>query len=193
MLRLYKYLSLLLVTRRVMSTIVLACIASVFMLQMGYADEPKASSASPALSEMSKLSFLAGEWRGHAWMDGPNGRLEFPQSKIVRPFMSGLVYGIEGDSITEANTYYHETLVMVSYDGKHPYRIHAYGGPNAIADGDALLSNGTFQWQFIIGKMRCRYLIHINAKGQWEETGDRSFDDGATWNTFTGAYLDKVK
>ena len=144
-------------------------------------------------AQMSKVHFLLGEWRGHGWMEGPTGRLEFPQSKIVTGHMENQVLAIEGDSMTEGNVFYRHTLVMVSFDGKEGYRIHGYGGSNGIADGAATVKDGTFEWGFAIGKIKLRYRIHVNDKQQWVEVGDRSMDDGATWHTFTELLLDKAK
>lgn len=146
-----------------------------------------------ATAEMGKLAFLLGEWKGKGWMEGPDGRHDFPQSKIVTGYMDNLVLGIEGDSMTSGNVFYRHTLVMVSYDGKHPYRIHAYGGADAVVDGDAAIKDGAFVWGFALGKMKLRYQISVNDKNQWVEVGDRSMDDGATWHKFTELVLDKVR
>lgn len=176
-------------------TIFIACLTVLFLCTTVIAEEahPLKPSAKQAALGMEKLQFLKGEWRGEGWMEGPKGRHSFHQSKIVTDHMDHMVLAIEGNSMTSEDIFYSRTLVMVSWDGKSPYRIHAYGAPDAVVDGTASLTGDTFEWRFDLGKMRFRYRIHIDEKGLWDEVGDRSMDEGATWHEFTELRLDKMK
>jgi hypothetical protein len=154
---------------------------------------PVSAQTVAATAEMGKLNFLVGQWRGKGWMIGPKGRLDFPQTKTVIPLMEGMVVGIEGDSMSDGEVFYRHTLVMLSYDGKAQFRVHAYGGNSSIADGYAFVKDGTLEWGFPLGHMKFRYQIHVNEKGQWIEIGDRSLDTDPTWRRWNYLELDKVR
>jgi hypothetical protein len=147
-------------------------------------------------SEMAKLSFLIGDWKGSGWMELPTtgGRVTFPQTKNVHPRLQGRMIEIEGLSDTSNPGFYRDTLVFVAYDTeKKGYRIRGYAGPGKTADGYALLTDNVFEWGYTYGPVLVRYRISVDPKGQWDETGESSLDKGATWQLFSEILLEKSK
>jgi len=109
--------------------------------------------ASGQRTEMKKLDWLAGEWKGAGWMQmGPQGRREFTITETVQEKLEGLVLVIEGHGKSTADgSTVHTALAFVSYDeGAKTFRWRAFTAEgrqtDTVAKGAPVRSSG--DWKF---------------------------------------------
>jgi hypothetical protein len=141
------------------------------------------------LSEMKKLNFLIGEWKGGGSIQmGPEKR-EFEGTEIVQSKLGGVVFTIDGmhHAKGQPGTPLHNALAVVSYDMRAKgYQFRAYTANGQALTADAHLRDGGLEWGFDVpggSGMKIRYFIRLDDKGQWLETGEMS-RDGSEWRQF---------
>jgi len=142
---------------------------------------------------MAKLDFLAGKWRGQGWITtGPGEPHRFNQSKDVQFKQDGTLLLIEGlGKEVGADRVVHEALAVVSYDAAKPgYRFRAFSGPGRYVEAEARVGDKSLQWGYANGPANVRFLIVLDDKGRWHETGEVSMD-GKTWRKFFEMTLDR--
>lgn len=132
------------------------------------------------IAEMKKLSFLVGEWRGEGWIQTGPERREFKGAERIEPKLSGLLLLIEGlhhrKEAGHENEVAHEALAVVSYDPRsQSFRFRAYTATGQTVESDAKVSPKQLEWGFEpTPGMKIQYVIKIDEKGRWVETGDMS-------------------
>jgi hypothetical protein len=155
------------------------------------AQQPKAPATQ--LNEMKKVSFLVGNWKGSGTIEmSPGQRRTFSQTERVEPKLGGLLLTIEGEGKSETGALAHQAFAVISCDGNGALHFRAYDQFGRVVDADATVSGNTFVWSMHAGPQQMRYTIHVNAQGQWNETGDMTAD-GTTWHKFFEMVLDRVK
>ncbi len=152
--------------------------------------------ASGQRSEMKKLEWLAGNWKGAGWIQmGPQGRKEFTQTEAIQVKLGGLVLIIEGEGKSkEDGSSVHTALAFVSYDeGAKTFRWRAFTADGRQTDTVAEVGTNTLEWGLEIPQRgRMRYTIKRNEKGEWCEVGEMT-RDGQTWQKFFEMTLQRVK
>lgn len=145
-------------------------------------------------TEMNKLDFLVGKWKGEGWIKMPGSeRVTFTQTETVQKKLGGLALLLEGHGTSQGKTVF-EALAMVTWD---PEKGH-YRFSSATTEGRAGESEGKFvpggawEWGFAVPQGgRIRYTIKLTDKGEWHETGHYSPDE-KTWHQFHEMTLRKV-
>jgi len=151
------------------------------------------------LGAMRELDFLVGDWRGSGWMQmGPQMRIDFKSREIVERKLGGMIVAIEGihegvppgstDSVTV-----HHAFAVLSYDAQaKKYRFRSWLENGLAGDYEATVNAGTLEWGYEDPRRgRIRYIIRLDDKGQWQETGDFS-KDGTTWMPFFAMTLSRA-
>lgn len=159
--------------------IALLCISPVALLAQ--------ASASGQRTEMKKLDWLVGHWKGTGWIQmGPQGRKEFTQTETIQAKLDGLVVVIEGHGKSkEDGSTIHNALAFVSYDERaKTFRWRAFTAEGRQTDAEAKVGTNTLEWGLEIPQRgRMRYILKLNEKGEWYEVGEMS-QDGQTWHKF---------
>jgi len=158
-----------------------------------------AASVAAQKEAIKKLEFLVGDWEGAAKIDigqGMDAAMEIRQTEAVQSKLGGRVLLIEGSGRMNAggqDRLVFEALATIGYDPKTKvYSMRAFG-PDGAVDPTIEVGENRIVWGFKVTGMEVRYTIWLDDKGRWAETGDRSMDDGKTWNKFIEMTLEKKK
>lgn len=141
-----------------------------------------------AQREISKLSFLVGDWKGTGWMMIQDGtRHSFDQYEKIQLKLDGTALLIEGTGYADGKLI-HDALAIVTYN-KETYH---FDFSSFLFSG----KQGKFKAELIDDKLHwypaefIRYIIYLNEKGQWYETGEMK--RGNDWIQFMEMTLDKM-
>jgi hypothetical protein len=123
---------------------------------------------------MQKLAFLVGKWSGEASViRGPGGPLKVLQTEEVQFKLDGLVLLIEGtgrNPATGARMF--SALATVAYDtATKTYRFRAYNEGRYL-DTELKVPDQGFEWGYKTDAVSVRFVMHLNDKGEWVETGE---------------------
>lgn len=168
---------------------------SLLLLIMPVTLTAQTSSASQA-SEMRKLTFLVGKWKGEGWvMSGAGERRTFTTMETVESKLDGLLVVFEGLGKDEKGATVHNAFAVASYDEKaRLFRWRAYRVGGEWLDAEPTVSENSLVWGF--GDSRSggdiRFTIKLNERGQWFEIGEYS-RDGKAWQKFFEMTLNRVK
>ena len=125
---------------------------------------------------MKKLDFLLGTWSGEARVQrGPGDALELLQTEEAQYKLDGLVLLIEGTGRNKSDgKAVFRALATVSYDEETAaYRMRAYNDGRYLETELKLAAAGKgFTWGFAFGQIKTSYVMIINEKGEWTETGE---------------------
>ncbi|HEX8617768.1 MAG TPA: hypothetical protein VF911_09315 [Thermoanaerobaculia bacterium] len=179
------------------TVVLLVVLFTAFTSANGVANGPAAGAAN---DEMRKLDFLAGEWKGDAWMQiGPGNRAYVLQTERVQSKLGGQVLLVEGLGKRKlengtAGDVVHDALAVISWNAaKKTYRFATWvaGRPDLETTLD-LTGPNTAVWGFDTPQGRMRYTIRLTEKGEWNEVGEMTRDHGATWTKFFEMTLQKT-
>jgi hypothetical protein len=141
----------------------------------------------PAQREaMKKLAFLVGKWSGGATTSrGPNETVKVKQTEDVQFKLGGLLLLIEGTGRNPDNAeVMFNALATISYDeAAKAYRFRAYNDGRYL-DTDLKVPENGFEWGYKAGPADVRFVMRLNDKGEWVETGDVKFGDNPPQRTF---------
>lgn len=131
------------------------------------------------IEAMKKLSFLAGKWEGEATVRmGPGEPVKVKQTEDVQYRLGGTILLVEGtghSAATGAQVF--NALGVISYDEvAKAYKIRAYT-EGRIADSPLEVTDKGFKWHIVSGPYRINYVMTLNDKGEWTETGDAVVGD----------------
>ena len=143
---------------------------------------------SVAKAEMAKISFIAGKWAGKGWMYVQGGSKEtFEQTENVQIKLDGTVLLVEGLGKAGGKVV-HNALAIISWNkDKQQYNFRSYLATGREGMFAAELKGDTFYWY---PNQNMRYIIKLNEKGQWFETGEMNRE--GKWMKFFEMTLDKV-
>jgi hypothetical protein len=146
-----------------------------------------AQTPSVQLSEMKKLNFLVGKWKGEGWIEfGPGQRRTFTETETVESRVGGLVLVIEGLGKNKEGAVIHDAFAVATYDKEAKvFRWQAYrAADGSYMNTEAQVTENTLIWGFHDARAgELRFTIKLNEKGQWFEIGEISLD-GKTWYKF---------
>lgn len=145
-------------------------------------------------TEMEKLDFLVGQWKGEGWIKMPGSeRVTFTQTETVQKKLGGLALLIEGHGTSKEKTLF-KALAMVTWDpekGRYRFSSATTEGRAGESEGQ-FTPGGAWEWGFAVPQGgRIRYTIKLTDKGEWHETGQYSPDE-KTWHQFHEMTLRKV-
>lgn len=125
---------------------------------------------------MKNLSFLVGNWSGHARTQlGQGEPLELTQTENAQYKLDGLVLLIEGTgrAVSDGKAVI-LALATVSYDDEAKlYRMRAYNNGRYMETEVKLAESGKgLAWGFTFGQIKTSSTLAINDKGEWTEAGD---------------------
>jgi hypothetical protein len=135
---------------------------------------------------MKKLAFLVGQWSGSATTSrGPNETVKVKQTEDVQFKLGGLVLMIESTGRNpDTAVVMFNALATISYDETaKTYRFRAYNDGRYL-DTDLKVPESGFEWGYKTGPADVRYVMRLNDKGEWVETGDVKFGDNPPQRTF---------
>lgn len=137
--------------------------------------------------EISKLDFLVGKWEGTGWIMGrDNQKHDFQQTEDIQFKIDSVAILIEGMGKSNKKIT-HNALAIISYNKKDSnYTFQSYTSTGRGGNFKAELSGKKFYWY---PNDNMRYIIWINEKGQWYETGE--FKKENEWNQFFEMTLDQ--
>jgi hypothetical protein len=125
---------------------------------------------------MKKLGFLVGKWSGGARVQrGPGPAIELTQMEDVQYKLDGLVLLIEGTGRNKSDgQVVFRALATVDFDEESgAYRMRAYNDGRSLDTELKLAADGKgFTWGFAFGQIKTSYVMHLNEKGEWTETGE---------------------
>jgi hypothetical protein len=125
---------------------------------------------------MKHMSFLVGNWSGHARMQRGQGEpLELTQTENAQYKLDGLVLLIEGTGRTASDgKAVLAALATISYDDEAKvYRLRAYNNGRYMETEVKLAESGKgLAWGFTFGQIKTSAIMTINDQGEWTEAGE---------------------
>jgi hypothetical protein len=135
---------------------------------------------------MKKLAYLVGKWSGGATTHrGPNEAVKVTQTEEVQFKLGGLVLLIEGTGRNpESADVMFNALATISYDEiAKVYHFRAYNDGRYL-DTELKVPQNGFEWGYKAGSADVHFVMRLNDKGEWVETGDVTFGDNPPQRTF---------
>jgi hypothetical protein len=135
---------------------------------------------------MKKLSFLVGNWSGDATTSrGPGETVKVKQTEEVQFKLGGLVLLIEGTGRNPKTAdVMFNALATISYDDAAKiYHFRAYNDGRYL-DTELKVPENGFEWGYKAGPADIRFVMRLNDKSEWVETGDVKFGDNPPQRTF---------
>lgn len=161
-----------------------ACL--LFFAGDGMAQVPQTDTVSK--NAVRQLAFITGQWKGEGWMLAPNGtKYTFMQTENVQFKLDSTALLIEGLG-KSGERIIHNAMAVISFNKEE----NNYSFQSFLATG----RKGSFRAEMIGNKLywypgnQIRYIIYLNEKGQWYESGERK--TGNEWVPFFEMVLDKV-
>jgi hypothetical protein len=165
------------------------------------AQMPAQGTPSAQATQMKKLDFLIGKWKGNGYVEYvPGQRGNFSETEDIEVKLGGLVDVVEGTGTSKmqngSEAVTHSALAIVSYDeSTSTFRWHAYSAANGSAqyiETAATVGDKTLEWGYQDSRAGSfRFSIKLDEKGQWSEIGEMSHD-GKTWQKFFEMTLQRV-
>lgn len=139
-------------------------------------------------AEVSRLSFLEGNWKGSGWMiTQDQKRYTFEQEENIQIKLGGTAILIEGRGTSEGKVIHNALAIITDSEGDGKYDFTSF-----LQNG----RKGTFKAELIGEKLfwypaeQVRYIIEIKDDGQWFETGE--YNAGGNWVKFFEMTLSKL-
>lgn len=139
--------------------------------------------------EIIKLDFLVGKWDGEGWIMGRDGqKYTFQQTENIQFKIDSVAILIEGLGKSNGQIT-HNALAIISFNKEDSfYNFHSYTATGRGGSFDAKLIDDKFYWY---PNEKMRYIIWINDKDQWYETGEYKREE--KWNQFFEMTLNKIE
>ena len=128
----------------------------------------------PAQREaMKKVAFLVGTWTGEATTKRGDQTIKVTQTEQVTYKLDGLLLLIEGTGRNPVSgEVMFRALATVAYDdAAGVYHFRAYNDGNYL-DTELKVPENGFEWGYKAGPAQIRFVMKLNDKGDWVETGD---------------------
>nr|WP_294948629.1 hypothetical protein [uncultured Mucilaginibacter sp.] len=168
-----------------MNKLITIAFALVLLSSLGYSQSKETDKAAKA--EVSKLAFIVGNWAGKGWMMMQGGKSTFDQTEKVQFKLDSTAVQIDGLGKADGQII-HNALAIITSNKPGGYNFRSYLATGREGQFKAELIGSKLYWYPYEGM---RYIIELNDKGQWFETGEMNRD--GKWNKFFEMTLDKVK
>ncbi len=140
------------------------------------AQAPRGPNVEAQRAAMKKLDFLIGTWTGEDRVQmGPGEPLVLAQTENIQSKLDGLLLLIEGAGRSKSDgKLMFQALATVSYDDETgQYRMRAYNdGRYRDTELTLAYSGKGFTWGFPMGQMQMNFVMVLNDKDEWSETGE---------------------
>lgn len=138
---------------------------------------------------LKKLDFITGKWSGSGWIIDQEGiKREFSQTENIQYKINGTALLIEGEGKAQGKII-HSAMAIVTYNkekGSYDFRSYLFTGRSTLFTGEII--DNKFYWY---PTESSRYIIGLNEKGQWYETGE--IKRNGEWIQFFEMVLDPVQ
>ena len=133
---------------------------------------------------IAQLDFMVGRWRGQAWQQRGNDRIQTRMHEVLERKLSGAVLMVEGRGTVPVpggeDRVVHHALGVISYDPQtRSYSLRSYLGTGQYGDFAITLVDGGVSWSRDVPGGKIRNTARYTAN-EWHEIGEFS-RDGATW------------
>jgi hypothetical protein len=133
---------------------------------------------------MARLDFMVGRWRGQAWQQRLDERVETGMIEVVERRLGGTVLLVEGRGTVPVpggeDRVVHHALGVISYDpSTRAYTLRSYLSTGQMGDFALTLVEGGVSWSREVPGGRIRNTARYTAD-EWHEIGEFS-RDGTTW------------
>lgn len=132
---------------------------------------------------MERIAGMAGDWQGEAAVTFPATRTVYQREHIEHD-MNGLLLVIHGNGYAtpdRTGTAIFNAFGVISYDdARQIYEFRVYNDGRAATAEAHFLDDGRLQWTMNFSPVIVRYTITLGAN-TWNEVGEMSRDNGATW------------
>lgn len=144
-----------------------------------------------AISAMTPLEWLAGDWAGEATITDRAGTRAVRQTETVRPALEGSLLVVEGtgrESAAEGGpdqVVFRAFAVLSAGDAPGRYRFAAWQGGRFVDARAVVAEDGTVTWGFDTpdgGEVR--YVIRRPEPDVWHETGAFRAAGSEEWHSF---------
>lgn len=134
---------------------------------------------------MKKLSFLVGKWSGDAVTHRGPQTVKVRQTEEVQFKLDGLVLLIEGTGRNpdSGDAAFHALATIAYDDAAKAYHFRAYNDGRYL-DVEMKVPENGFEWGYKAGPVDVHFVMHLNDKGEWVETGDTKFGENPSQRTF---------
>jgi hypothetical protein len=149
--------------------------------------------AAQCKTEMQKLSYLVGDWKGEASVKNQNGTKTVAQSEHIEWKVDGLVLSIEGTG-SEQDKITFQAFAVVNFDiTDQQFKLKSFVKEGFSSNAYfKVQEENRFEWGFDIPTgSKNKYTITLDpSKKTWYEVGEYS-RDGNTWLKFIELNLTK--
>lgn len=149
------------------AALILACSPAAFAV----AQEQNPAGTQAQRDAMARLSFMDGEWRGTAVINGPAGRMSLTQTERVGTHLGGSIRVVEGRGYTADGSTQFNAMAVIAWDqraGAYTFRSYAQGYQG---DYPFEATPTGFRWQTPAGPgATIQYEATITAE-RWHEVG----------------------
>jgi hypothetical protein len=165
-----------------MRTTLLCCFALASSVVVAQPQRPNVMAQREA---MKKLTFLVGTWTGEATTMRPNQTIKVKQTEQVTYKLDGLVLLIEGTGCNpDTGDVIFRAFATVSYEeATNAYHFRAYNDGSYLDTELKVPTNG-FEWGYKAGPAQIRFVMKLDDKGDWVETGDVIRDNNPAQRIF---------
>ena len=134
---------------------------------------------------MERLAFLVGTWSGDATTIRPNQTIRVKQTEQVAYKLDGLILLIEGTGRNpDSGEVLFRALATVAYDDvAGVYRFRAYNDGSYV-DTELKVPDNGFEWGYKSGPVQIAFVMRLNDKGDWVETGHATMGDSPAQKFF---------
>lgn len=145
--------------------------------------------------ELRKLDWLVGEWKGEATVRmGPGEPQHVTQIEKVQRKAGGDVLLVEGLGRDKSGKTIHDAIGTIWYDAqKKEVRFNAAAAGRGMQETTMEVGDKRAIWRMTVPHGQIRYTMRLTEKGEWNEIGEISRDDGSTWIKFMEMTLQKVQ
>jgi hypothetical protein len=141
--------------------------------------QPQRPNVAAQREAMKKLAFLVGTWTGDATTMRPDQTIKVKQTEQVSYKLDELLLLIEGTGRNpDSGKVMFRALATVSYDDvakAYHFRAHNDG---SYLDAELKVPENGFEWGYKSGPAQIAFVMKLNDKGDWVETGTSTMGNG---------------
>jgi hypothetical protein len=147
--------------------------------------QPQRPNVTVQREAMKRLAFLVGTWTGDATTIRPDQTTKVKQTEQVSYKLDGLVLLIEGTGRNpDSSEVMFRALATVSYDDVAGlYHFRAYNDGSYL-DAELKVPENGFEWGYKAGPAQIAFIMKLNDKGDWVETGAATMGNGPAQRFF---------
>jgi hypothetical protein len=155
------------------------------MTATGAIAQPQRADVAAQREAMKRLGFLVGTWTGDAFTRQPGQTIKVRQTEQVAYRLDGLLLLIEGTGRNpDSGEIQFRALATIAYDdAAKVYRFRAYNDGNYMDTELKVPANG-FAWGYKAGPAQIAFVMKLDDKGDWVETGEVTMPNGPAQRIF---------